>query len=88
MHLSWKEALGFVAAALTTSAYVPGFMKVWKMKPAPAIGVSFGQYACVSAGIFCWLVYGIVIGSLSVMLANILTLPITLSILWYKKKYG
>jgi MtN3 and saliva related transmembrane protein len=41
-----------------------------------------------SVGVFLWLIYGILIMSLPVILANIVTLLISLFILFFKIKYS
>lgn len=66
------ELLGLAAGALTTIAYVPQVMKVWRSRSAR--DVSLGMFALMVAGIALWLAYGLLIGSLALILANMVTL--------------
>ncbi|PSR10188.1 MAG: hypothetical protein C7M88_03440 [Candidatus Arcticimaribacter sp.] len=65
------EIIGFVAALLTTSAFVPQVIKVWKSKSSK--GVSISMYLVLLLGVFLWGVYGYLIGSTSIMVANTVT---------------
>lgn len=82
-HLT--DAIGFVAAILTTTAFVPQFIKVWKTRSAKDI--SMRMYLMLSSGVFLWLIYGIRLRSLPIILANGVTLSLTLAILGLKIKH-
>tara|TARA_B110000879_G_scaffold132108_1_gene173269 strand:+ start:587 stop:847 length:261 start_codon:yes stop_codon:yes gene_type:complete len=73
------EIIGFVAALLTTSAFVPQVIKVWKSKYSN--GVSVSMYLILLLGVFLWGVYGYLIGSMSIMIANTVTGLLQLMIL-------
>ena len=77
--------LGLVAATLTTSAFIPQLIKIWKSKSAKDVSLQMLITFCI--GVFLWLVYGIYLQSLPVILANLLTLIFNLIILWLKIKY-
>lgn len=79
------ETIGFVAAVLTTTAFVPQFIKVWKTRSTRDI--SMRMYLMLCMGIFLWLVYGIRLHSLPIILANGVTLGLTLAILALKLKH-
>jgi len=76
--------LGLVAGALTTASFVPQLIKVWKSRSARDI--SLLMYIVICTGIFLWLIYGLVIGSIPVIAANALTLVISGAILVLKIK--
>lgn len=76
------EIVGFIAAALTTSAYMPQAYKIWKTKNADS--VSLGMYLVMFFGVFLWLIYGVYVNSPSMILANTLSLFIILMILYFK----
>lgn len=80
------EWIGGIAAILTTAAYVPQTIKVLKTKETRAI--SLGMYVLISSGIACWLLYGLMIGSPSVIFANGATLLMACLILWMKIRHG
>jgi MtN3 and saliva related transmembrane protein len=80
------EDIGFVAAFLTTAAFVPQLVRVIKLRTAR--DVSLGTFLMFSAGVALWLVYGIYTGSKPVMASNGVTLVLSISILMLKLKYG
>ena len=81
----YVEVIGFLAGILTTIAFIPQVIKVWKTKSTKDI--SLIMFIVLCTGIFLWLVYGILISSLPVILANIVTFILALIILIFKIKY-
>ena len=77
--------LGLVAGSLTTLAFIPQVLKIWKSKHARDI--SLGMFSTFSLGVLLWLIYGIQIESLPVIIANALTLGLSLVVLAFKIKY-
>nr|WP_298366387.1 SemiSWEET transporter [uncultured Lutibacter sp.] len=77
--------LGFLAAILTTAAYVPQVYKTWKTKSAG--NISLTMYLVMVSGVILWLVYGIYLNSIPMIFANIITLILTGIILLFKLKY-
>lgn len=71
-HGPYIEALGLIAGALTTLAYLPQVLKVWRSRSAR--DVSLGMFAMMVVGIALWLIYGLLIESLALISANVLTL--------------
>ena len=63
--------LGLVAAALTTTAFLPQVLKTWRSKSAK--DVSLSMLISFSIGVFLWLIYGVCIQSLPVIIANSVT---------------
>ena len=80
------EIIGMVAAILTTAAYVPQTIKVVRDKHTKSI--SLGMYGMMTAGIFCWLIYGLMLGSPSIIIANGITVILAAIILGMKLKHG
>lgn len=80
------EWIGYAAAFFTTAAYVPQAMKVLREKHTQSL--SKGMYAMMSAGIACWFVYGVMLGSPSLMLANGITFLLAFMILVMKMRHG
>lgn len=80
------EIIGFIAAILTTSAFVPQVLKVWKSKST--LGVSVSMYLVMLLGVFLWGVYGYIIESRSIMIANTVTgfLQLMILVLIFKNK--
>lgn len=79
------EILGLIAGALTTLAYVPQVVKVWRSRSARDI--SLGMFLLMNCGIALWLVYGLLIGSPGLIAANIVTLGLTAAVLVAKLKF-
>jgi MtN3 and saliva related transmembrane protein len=80
------DAIGYVAATLTTIAFVPQAWKTWKTKSAA--GVSLRMYAIFTLGVALWLAYGVMIGAWPVIVANVVTLVLALFILVMRLKFG
>ena len=80
------DAIGYVAATLTTIAFVPQAWKTWKTKSAA--GVSLRMYAIFTLGVALWLAYGLMIGAWPVIVANVITLVLALFILVMRLKFG
>ncbi len=64
--------IGFLAATLTTIAFIPQVIKVWRTRSTR--DVSIGMYTLFTAGVALWFCYGLMIGSWPVMAANAITL--------------
>ena len=80
------EYLGFVAAFCTTAAFVPQLVRVVRLRSARDI--SLPTFLMFSIGVLLWLIYGLSIGSMPVIVSNIITLGLTVSILVLKLRYG
>ena len=74
-----NEIIGLIAAVCTTFAFVPQVMKVWKTKQTKDL--SLRMYSIMFLGILLWLVYDILIDSLSIILANVVTATLVGTIL-------
>lgn len=72
-------ALGLVAATLTTLAFLPQVIKTWRAKSAEDL--SIGTFSMLCTGVFCWLMYGLLIDDLPVILANAVTLVLVVAVL-------
>ena len=81
-----NEAIGYVAAVLTTIAFFPQAWLTFRSRRAH--GVSREMYGILSLGVSLWLVYGVQLGAWPVILANAVTLVLALFILGMKLRYG
>jgi MtN3 and saliva related transmembrane protein len=86
MSATALNVLGFVAGVLTTTAFIPQVLKIWKTRSARDI--SLAMYAVFTSGVVLWLVYGLALGSLPIIVANVLTLVLALAVLVMKLRYG
>ncbi len=83
MTMEWA---GYIAAVMTTLAFVPQAFKIIRSKDTRSI--SLGMYVVFTIGIGFWLIYGIALGSMPMILANIVTLLLSSTILAMKLKHG
>jgi MtN3 and saliva related transmembrane protein len=79
------NALGLIAGTLTTVAFIPQVVKIWKTRHT--LDISLGMFAIFSSGVFLWLLYGIQLGAWPIILSNSITLVLSLTILVFKLKY-
>jgi MtN3 and saliva related transmembrane protein len=75
------ELIGFIAAILTTVAFIPQVYKVWQTKSVS--GMSLTMYLIFFCGVLLWLVYGLIINSLPMIMGNAVTIVLTLIILYF-----
>jgi len=82
LHSAWFEAVGLIAACLTTSAYLPQAFRIWRSRSAR--DVSLVMYVMMTSGTVLWLAYGLLVGSLSLIAANVAGLLMVGSVLVLK----
>lgn len=79
------EIIGLIAAFLTTYAFLPQVIKVWKTKDVKSLSLT--MYIVMFSGVMMWLTYGIFKNSLSIVLANSITGILTFMLIYLKIKY-
>ena len=79
------DIVGFLAGAFTALALAPQAIKSWKTKQTK--DVSFGWILILTTGVFLWFIYGNLINSLPIIIANGLTFILSLIVLILKIKY-
>jgi MtN3 and saliva related transmembrane protein len=84
--MSTTELFGYLAATLTTISFIPQVIQVWRSKHTKDI--SLGMYSIFTLGIVVWLVYGLLLGSTPIIVANSITVVLAGSVLVMKLKYG
>ena len=77
--------IGLIAGALTTIAYLPQAIKVWRTKETH--GLSVVWLIILAVGELIWIVYGALINSVPVIATNVGSAFLALFILAYKAKY-
>ncbi|KGO08024.1 hypothetical protein NV36_09760 [Dokdonia donghaensis DSW-1] len=80
------EIIGLIAATLTTAAFLPQVYQTWKTKDVS--GLSLPMFTMFFVGIVFWLIYGVLKESLSIILANAITVISSFLLLYFKIKYG
>lgn len=78
--------IGYLAAALTTGAFLPQVVKVWRTRSVADI--SLGMYVGFVLGVALWIVYGILIRSVPVVAANGATLALATAVLVAKVRFS
>ncbi len=80
--LQTPDTFGFIAAILTTIAFLPQLIKTYKTKSAE--DVSMVMLLMFIIGVFFWIIYGWKSHSFPVLIANIITFVLNLLILFGK----
>ena len=78
--------LGFAAAPLTTSSFVPQAWLTFRTRDVS--GISLGMYSVFTLGILGWFAYGWMLGAWPVIVANGITLVLAAGILLMKIVHG
>ncbi len=78
--------IGLLAGCLTTVAFVPQVLRVWRTRSTSDI--SLGMFGLMSLGVLMWLVYGLMLGDVPIIAANAITLMLALSIVVAKVRFG
>lgn len=76
------DTVGYLAALLTTSSFVP--QALLTLRTRDVSGISLSMYGAFTLGVALWLVYGIAIGEWPVIIANAVTLALAATILFTK----
>jgi MtN3 and saliva related transmembrane protein len=76
------DLIGYGAAILTTAAFVPQALKSWSSRDFS--GVSLSMYSLFTLGVALWLLYGILLKSWPIILANLITLILASVVLLLK----
>ena len=80
-----KSNLGYFAGLLTTLAFIPQVVKVWTSKSTSDI--SLIMFVIFTFGVLLWLIYGVIINDYSLVITNLVTFSLSLSILVAKILY-
>lgn len=78
--------IGYVAAFLTTASFLPQAIQTLKTRKTKDI--SLGMYLAFTTGVVFWGIYGILLDSVPMILANSVTLFLAGIILFLKIKNG
>jgi MtN3 and saliva related transmembrane protein len=78
--------IGYAAGTLTTLAFAPQVLHVWKTRRAQDLHL--GTLLAFAVGVILWLAYGLLTRQRPVILANAITLVLQLALLVLKLRYG
>ncbi len=76
------ESIGYIAAVLTTSSFLPQAILTIKTKDTESL--SLGMYSAFTLGVLLWLIYGVYLDDNAIIFANAITLVLSASILSVK----
>jgi MtN3 and saliva related transmembrane protein len=79
------EWFGLIAGAITTFGFLPQVIRVYKLKSAWEISLTFAILFIIGLG--CWLAYGISLRLLPVILWNAISLVLALALLYAKLRF-
>jgi MtN3 and saliva related transmembrane protein len=71
MSASSVDALGYVAAVLTTSSFFPQALKTLRTRDTS--GISLGMYLMFTSGVVVWALFGLITGDGPVLVSNLIT---------------
>ena len=77
----FKIIIGFLAAGLTTIAFVPQAFKTWKSRSTDDLSPIMFALFCI--GITCWFIYGIILKDIFIITANIISVSLAISIMYF-----
>jgi MtN3 and saliva related transmembrane protein len=79
------EVIGMIAGTLTTIAFVPQVLRIYRTKSAR--DVSYLTFGIFSVGVVLWLIYGLLIRSPAIIASNVITLLLATAVLLLKARY-
>lgn len=80
------EWMGYMAAVLTTVAFMPQALKTIRSRDTS--GISLSMYVIFTVGVGCWFGYGVFLGSWPMIVSNIITFVLAATILGLKLRHG
>jgi MtN3 and saliva related transmembrane protein len=79
------DLVGYIAACFTTFSLLPQILRIWRLKEARDVSVYLPLM--VLTGSVLWVVYGIMIGSTPVIVANTVALIVALITVFFTIRY-
>lgn len=79
------QLLGLLAGSLTTAAFLPQVLKTWRSRSAKDL--SLGMFSLFCLGVAMWLVYGLMVNDIPVIAANLVTLLLASTLLFFKLRF-
>ena len=86
MSVSLADWVGSAAAVLTTLSFLPQVLHTFKTRDVS--GISLIMYSAFTVGVALWLIYGLLLGSWPIVIANVITVLLALAIVVMKLVFG
>jgi len=80
------EILGLIAGAVTSVGYIPQLVKGYRTKKLE--DVSYFMPAILAVGMTLWLIYGVLLESIAIMVANVFGVGFSVALIIMKKIYS
>ena len=80
------DLIGWLATTLTTVAFAPQAWRAWKTRSASDL--SLPMYLIFTTGVVLWFIYGVLLGSLPIIVGNAITIVLAGLVLAMKLKFG
>jgi MtN3 and saliva related transmembrane protein len=84
--MDWIEIVGFAGAIITSAGFVPQIIRGYQTKKMD--DVSYLMPVVLTVGMVCWLTYGLLKGSASIITANIFAISCNVVLFALKVKYS
>lgn len=86
MKINYTDVVGLIAGTFTTISLLPQVIKTIKTRETKDI--SMAMYIILITGMILWIIYGVLIESQPVILANAVSMLLAFIVLIFKIKYG
>lgn len=80
-----NDWIGGIAATMTTVSFIPQVWQVWRTRHTKDI--SLGMYIIFTGGVVMWLVYGVMLASWPIIIANSITALLAGAVLVMKLRF-
>lgn len=84
--MTFVDGLGYAAAALTTTSFVPQAWLTFRTRDVS--GISLAMYSAFTFGIALWLAYGVLLRAWPIVIANLVTFVLAAGMLTMKLALG
>lgn len=75
----WIESIGIIAGILGIVAWIPQIYRIWIKKRAD--GISVPTFIVIAFALILWLIYGVLVDSIALIISNIMTLIVIITVL-------
>jgi MtN3 and saliva related transmembrane protein len=84
--MNWTQAIGLAAGILTASSLIPQVIKTLKQKRADEVSIK--MLLVLEAGIILWIVYGFKRDDFPIIVTNMFSLAVNITMVVLRVKYG
>lgn len=85
MAIEFATLIGLIASVFSIAAFIPQVIRTWKTKKAEDLSMS--MLVAFISGTLLWFVYGLLINSLPVIVANLVISILVIILMMLKLRY-